>query len=87
MFITPCGGAAGQEASALAQEVGTAVRGCMDIIHLHAGACGSEHKPERIGGMSLLSLFSRFLGGTRYARCVQIVDLLIFKQRGAVAHS
>lgn len=77
----------GQQASALGQEVGTAVQGCMSIIHLRAGACGSEYMPERIGGISLLSLFSRSLGGTRYARCVQIVDLLIFKQRGAVAHS
>lgn len=59
----------------------------MGIVHLRAGACGSEHIPERIGGMSLLSLFSRSLGGTRYARCVQTVGLLIFKQKGAVAHS
>lgn len=37
--------------------------------------------------MSLLSLFSRSLGGTGYARSVQIVGLLIFRQRAEVALS
>lgn len=40
----------------------------MDIIHWHAGARGPENMPERIGGMSLLSLFSRSPGGTGYAQ-------------------
>lgn len=81
---TPCGGAARQAASALGQEVGTSVQGCISIIHLHAGACGSDHMPERISVMSLLFLFSRFHKGTRY---FHTVNLLIFKQSRAVAHS
>lgn len=49
--------------------------------------CRAEHKPEMIGDVSLLVLFSRSLGGTRYARSVQIVSQLIFRESGAVAPS